>query len=63
VTKIDRLYLTATENRHRKREAGIAKVNDECYAAIHAVFTFAMSAESEWRIGDCEKGMSEKLKI
>ena len=38
-------------------------MNDECYAAIHSAFTFAMFAESEWRAGDSEKGISENLKI
>ena len=39
MTKIDRLKLSRIENRHSKREAGIAKVNDECYAVIHSAFT------------------------
>ena len=38
MTKIDRLKLSKIENRHSKPEAGIAKVNDECYAAIHSAF-------------------------
>ena len=59
MAKIERLKLSRIENRHIKPEAGIAKVNEECYAAIHSAFTFAMSAESEWRTG----GMSENLKI
>jgi len=63
VTTIDRLKLTRTENRHSKPEAGIAKLNDECYAAIHSAFNFAMYAESEWWTGDSENGMSKILKI
>ena len=63
MTKIDRLKLSRIEKRHSKPESGIAKVNDESYAAIHLAFSFAMSAESEWRAGDSENGISENLKI